>query len=257
MNSVLVTGASRGIGKGVARWFADSSYQVYATGRSIASTEGLPEPVKRLTCDHTVESQTAAVFDQLPEDAPEILVNNAWGGYDSIVVNGVFAWNQPFWEGPPSRWSLMIDAGVRAAFDCSVHAARRMVKRKRGLIVNISFWAAQKFIGNTVYGIAKAATDKMTHDMAAELRPHGVTVISLYPGLVRTESVLEAAKGGWIKLDNSESPEFAGLVIDALAKDPELHSRTGQVLVSAQLAKEYGLSDIDGKRPVPLTLDTV
>lgn len=93
----------------------------------------------------------------------------------------VFTWQLPFWEQPALRWTGMMDAGL-------------MVKRRRGLIVNIGYWAARKFLGNVIYGVAKAATDKMTADLAHELRPYGVSVISLYPGLVRTEAVLEAAK---------------------------------------------------------------
>jgi len=146
---------------------------------------------------------------------------------------------------------------VRAAFIASSEAARIMVPQKRGLIVNISHWAAQKRIGNAIYGISKAATDKMTNDMAHELRPHGVTVVSLYPGLVRTEAVMAAAQQGWFDLGNSESPEFSGRVIAALARDPNLMERSGKVLVAAVVAKEYGVSDVDGKQPTPLTLESV
>lgn len=151
----------------------------------------------------------------------------------------------------------MMDAGVRAAFFTSAHAAKQMVLRKRGLIVNISFWAAQKYVGNSIYGIAKAATDKMSADMAHELREHGVTVISLYPGLVRTEAVMEAARAGWLDLANSESPEFIGRVIAALSRDPKLRERSGQVLVAAQVAQELCVTDIDGRKPAPLNLTTV
>ena len=151
----------------------------------------------------------------------------------------------------------MMDAGVRAAFVAASHAARIMVPQKRGLIVNISHWAAQKHLGNTIYGISKAATDKMTADMAHELRPHGIAVVSLYPGLVRTELVMAAAAGGWFNLANSESPEFIGRVIAALAEDPNLMERSGKVCVAAALAQEYGVSDVDGKHPTPLTLETV
>jgi NAD(P)-dependent dehydrogenase (short-subunit alcohol dehydrogenase family) len=130
-----------------------------------------------------------------------------------------------------------------------------MVASRRGLIVNISFWAAQKHIGNVAYGVSKAATDNMTADMAAELRPHGVTVVSLYPGLVRTEKVMQAA--AWLDLSNSESPEFIGRAITALAADSEVMRHTGGVRVAASLAIEYGFSDIDGKAPRPLTLADV
>ena len=170
--------------------------------------------------------------------------------------DGVFNWGLPFWEQPDYRWSSMLDAGVRAAFRASSHAARVMVPKGKGLIVNISHWAAQKRIGNVIYGIAKAATDKMSADMAQELRPHGVSVVSLYPGMVRTELVMEAAKGGWLDISNSESPEFLGLVIAALAKDSQLASRSGQAVVAAAVARELGVVDLDGSQPIPLTLET-
>jgi NAD(P)-dependent dehydrogenase (short-subunit alcohol dehydrogenase family) len=137
------------------------------------------------------------------------------------------------------------------------HAARLMVPLRHGLIVNISFWAAQKYVGNAIYGVSKAATDKMTADMAHELRPHQVAVVSLYPGLVRTEAVMAAAKEGWLDLSNSESPEFGGRVIEALSRDPALLERTGKVWVAAALAAEYGVEDVDGRRPVPLSLEKI
>jgi dehydrogenase/reductase SDR family protein 1 len=119
--------------------------------------------------------------------------------------------------------------------------------------VNISSWAARKYIGNVIYGVSKAATDKMSADMAEELRPHGVAAISLYPGLVRTEAVLGS---NWFDLSNSESPEFIGRVIAALWRDPGLLRRSGQALVAAAVASELGVRDVDGKQPVPLTLET-
>src|SRR5439155_7574373 len=104
-------------------------------------------------------------------------------------------------------------------------------------------------------GMSKAATDKMTADMAAELKPHGVAVVSLYPGLVRTEKVMEAA--AWLDMTNSESPEFIGSAVAALAADPDVLRHTGKVLVAAGVATEYGFTDIDGKTPRPLTLADV
>jgi NAD(P)-dependent dehydrogenase (short-subunit alcohol dehydrogenase family) len=128
-----------------------------------------------------------------------------------------------------------------------------MVAAGRGLIVNLSFWSATTYLGNALYGAAKAATDKLTADMAVELRPHGVAAISLYPGLVRTEAVMEAAKAGAFDLGNSESPEFIGRVIAALYEDPNLAQRSGRVVVAAAAARELGVLDIDGKSPEPLT----
>ncbi len=132
-----------------------------------------------------------------------------------------------------------------------------MLPRKKGLIVNISFWAAQKYLGNTIYGVSKAATDKMSADMAHELKDQGITVVSLYPGLVRTESVMQAAEAGWLDISNSESPEFIGRVVAALYAEPNLIRRSGRVLIAAQVAKELGVVDIDGKQPEPLTLEVV
>jgi len=253
---VLVTGGSRGVGRGVAEHLASTGCTVYVTGRSVQDAK-LPEHCVPVTCDHTDDEQVAAVFDRLAADHGrlDLLVNNAWGGYDRMVDNGQFTWGLPFWEQPTWRWDAMFAAGVRADYIAGALAARMMVPRRSGLIVNISFWAAQKHIANVPYGVSKAATDKLTADMAHELRAHEVAVVSLYPGLVRTEKVLEAA--AYLDLTNSESPQFIGRVIEALAHDPEILAKSGQVLVAAAEAADYGVADIDGTRPTPLTLADV
>jgi dehydrogenase/reductase SDR family member 1 len=259
MKTALVTGASRGVGRGVAIALAAANYRVVATGRSVATAD-LPDAVARIACDHTKDDEVARLFARIAEDgaALDLLVNSAWGGYERMAdANGRFTWLLPFWEQPEYVWPSMMDAGVRAAFVASVHAARLMIPNKRGLIVNISLWPSQKHIANVIYGVAKAATDKLTADTAHELGPHGVAVVSLYPGMVRTESVLKAAEGGWLNLANSESPEFIGRVIAGLADDPSTFSRSGQVLVAAKEALRLGIVDVDGRQPTPLTLDTV
>jgi NAD(P)-dependent dehydrogenase (short-subunit alcohol dehydrogenase family) len=185
----------------------------------------------------------------------DVLVNSAWGGYERMVEGGEFTWPRPFWEQPVWRWDSMFAAGVRAAYVASQHAARAMVAAGSGLIVNISFWAARKRLGNVAYGVSKAATDKLSADMAEELRAHGVAAVSLYPGLVRTEKVLEAA--AFLDLSNSESPQFVGRAVAALAADPKVIDKSGEALVAAALALEYGFTDIDGKQPRPLTLEDV
>ena len=255
MPTALVTGASRGVGRGIAIALAESGFRVFATGRTIANAN-LPDAIACVQCDHQRDEDTAAAFAHVAGGL-DVLVNSAWGGYEQMVENGKFTWGFPFWEQPAHRWTSMMDTGVRAAFVASAEAARIMVPQNRGLIVNISHWAAQKRIGNAIYGISKAATDKMTNDMAHELRPHGVAVVSLYPGLVRTEAVMAAAQQGWFDLANSESPEFSGRVIAALARDPKRMDRSGKVLVAAAVASEYGVSDVDGKQPTPLTLESV
>ncbi|HVG30383.1 MAG TPA: SDR family NAD(P)-dependent oxidoreductase [Pyrinomonadaceae bacterium] len=257
----VVTGASRGVGKGVALALAEAGATVYATGRTVTedsfatrATDGRIIPVR---CDHTDDEQVGAAFRRVDDEQRrlDVLVNNVWGGYEQMIVDGVFTWSLPFWEQPVWRWDAMFAAGVRASYVASQHAARVMVAQGSGLVVNISFWAAQKHIGNAAYGAAKAATDKLTADAAHELRGHGVAVVSLYPGLVRTEKVLEAA--AFLDLSNSESPQFVGRAVAALASDAGVMAKSGRVLVAAALAEEYGFTDVDGGRPRPLTLGEV
>jgi NAD(P)-dependent dehydrogenase (short-subunit alcohol dehydrogenase family) len=252
----LVTGASSGVGRGVATVLAQEGARVFITGRS-ASDVSADERIVPIQCDHNIDDQVQEAFERIEREAHgvDILVNNVWGGYERMMENGSFTWTKPFWEQPLWRWDSMFTTGVRSHYLASQLAAAGMVRRRHGLIVNISFWAAQKFVGNTAYGVAKAATDKLTADMATELRPHGVAVVSLYPGLVRTEKVMQAA--AWLDMSNSESPEFIGRAVAALASDPDVTRYSGQVLIAAALAREYGFTDIDGKSPRPLTLEDV
>lgn len=254
----VVTGASRGVGKGLAIGLAEAGATVYATGRTVSAEDFSGEKrIIPVTCDHTDDREVETVYERVIDEQKrlDILVNNVWGGYEKMIEDGEFTWSRPFWEQPLWRWDAMFLAGVRAHYVSSVHAARTMIKQRRGLIVNISFWAAQKHIGNVAYGVSKAATDKLTFDSAHELREHNVAVVSVYPGLVRTESVMAAA--AFLDLSNSESPQFIGRAVAALASDPNVMRKTGQVLVAAALALEYGFTDIDGKQPRPLTLEEV
>ena len=255
--SALVTGGSRGVGKGIAQELAEQGATVYVTGRTVMEQDLGEAGCIPVICDHTIDGQVEGVFDRIHAERGglDVLVNNVWGGYERMVDNGAFTWSLPFWRQPFWRWDAMFAAGVRAHYVAAALAARSMVERRRGLIVNISFWAAQKHVGNVAYGVAKAATDKMTSDMAHELRDHNVAVVSLYPGLVRTEKVMEAA--AYLDLSNSESPRFVGRAVAALAADPHVMAKTGTVVVAAQCGREYGFSDIDGKQPEPLTLGQV
>lgn len=253
----VVTGASRGVGRGVASELAANGARVFVTGRSQPEHAQVGEQIKAVRCDHSEDAQVDAAFNRISRDAGavDILVNNVWGGYERMVEDGDFTWPKPFWEQPIWRWDAMFNAGVRAHYRAAQLVAPGMIALGRGLIVNISFWAAQKHLGNVAYGVSKAATDKMTADMAHELKPHGITVVSLYPGLVRTEKVMEAAQ--YLDLSNSESPEFIGRAVSALASDGDVIRHTGKILVAAAVARDYGFKDIDGKAPHPLTLANV
>jgi dehydrogenase/reductase SDR family member 1 len=252
----VVTGATRGVGRGIAHELARCGARVFATGRSAPASEPNGQ-ITAIACDHRDNAQVEDAFGRILHEAGaiDILVNNVWGGYERMIDNGEFTWGKPFWEQPLWRWDAMFAAGVRAHYQASQLAAPSMIARRRGLIVNISTWAARKRIGNVAYGVSKAATDKLTADTAIELEPHGVTVLSLYPGLVRTEKVMEAAQ--WLDLTNSESPEFSGRAVAALAADRDVIRHTGKVLVAASVAIDYGFTDVDGASPRPLTLADV
>ncbi|HEX8088593.1 MAG TPA: SDR family NAD(P)-dependent oxidoreductase [Blastocatellia bacterium] len=253
----LITGASRGVGKGIAIELYNAGATVYITGRTTEDLKYIEGKGVALECDHRDDRQVETAFDRImgEQSRLDILVNNVWGGYESMVENGEFTWLRPFWQQPLWRWDAMFQAGVRAHYVAGRLAAQAMTRQRSGLIINVSFWAAQKYIGNVAYGVSKAATDKMTSDMSHELRDFNVAAVSLYPGLVRTEKVMEAAE--WLDLSNSESPQFVGRAVAALAADPRIIEKTGNVLVAANLAEEYGFTDIDGKRPVPLTVEKV
>jgi len=254
--AAIVTGASRGVGRGVAIALDAAGYKVFATGRSILKSD-LPPGIQRYACDHTDDAETARVFAAIEaRSRVAILANCAWNGYSRMIEDGKFTWNAPFWEQPAHRWADMMDAGLRAAWVCSKQIAPGMVQRRSGLIVNLSYWAAAKHLGNAIYGVCKAATDKLSADMAHELRPYGVAALSLYPGLVRTEAVTAAARAGALDISNSESPEFIGRVIAALHADPALMTCSGAVVVAAEAARRLGLVDIDGRSPAPLNAVT-
>ena len=267
----VVTGASRGVGKGIALGLGEAGATVYVTGRTVKDktdagklggtvfttaeeVTGIGGKGIGIQCDHTDDAQVEAVFKRIAKESKkiDILVNNAWAGYENMHEGRRFTYFKPFWEQPFWRWNAMFDAGVRAAYTSSAFAARLMTKKKSGLIVNISFWSAQMYMSNTQYSVSKAAVDKMSEYMAHELKKFNVAVVSLYPGLVRTEGVLKNAKH--FDMSNSESPQFIGRVVAALAADTNIMKKSGKVLVAAQEALEYGIQDIDGRQPRPLTL---
>lgn len=270
--TALVTGASRGIGKGTAIALAKEGATVYITGRTEnenTSSANLPgtihataEEIKNLNgtciairCDHTDDQDTKRVFKRIIDDSNrlDILVNAVWGGYEHFSDGTEFWKEQGFWDMPFQRWDKMFSAGVRAHFIASSLACKLMIPQQNGLIANLSFWAADRNDKGTAYSVAKAATNKMTECMAYELRDKNVSVITLYPGLVRTESVMR--NKDFFDLINSESTEFTGRVLCALYNDNNKQKKSGSRITSAELAMEYGIKDIDGTQPKPLTVD--
>jgi NAD(P)-dependent dehydrogenase (short-subunit alcohol dehydrogenase family) len=265
----LVTGASRGVGRGVALGLGEAGATVYITGRTEREGAGAVRlggtihetaaAVDRLggrgiavRCDHRNDAEVTALLERIMREHGrlDLLVNNVWGGYEHYNDGTEFWKEAGFWTMPLGRWDSMFQAGVRAHYVASALAAPIMVAQQRGLIVNISFSAARQDDAGVAYGVAKAASDRMAACMAHELRPHGVAAVALYPGLVRTEGVLAA--GDYFDLANSESPQFIGRAVAALAADPQIMHRSGHVLVAAAIALEYGFTDIDGKQPQPL-----
>lgn len=260
----LVTGASRGVGRGVALGLAERGWTVVVTGRAGDAggpSEALVEVAAELAarggrgipvaCDHSVDEEVERLFATVDDlgPGPELLVNNVWAG------PGLEAMMQPFWERPTSDWDVLVGLGLRAHYVASRLAAQRMVPRGRGLIANISSFGSRARLHSVPYGVSKVGLDKMAADLAVELAPIGVTAVSLWPGLVRTER-LEAALAAGIEeiegvpIAEAETPMFVGDVVAALADDPELSARNGHTLVIAELAAEYGITDEGGRQPM-------
>lgn len=254
----LVTGATRGIGKGVALALADAGWTVAFTGRTESgplSLEATREAIEArggeplpLRCDHADDASVEEAFATLRERAGrlDLLVNNVFA-----IPSGDF-WSEPFWKLPIRLWDQMHTVGLRSHFVASWHAAPMLIESGRGLVANISSFAGRSYQLNVAYGVGKAGVDRLAYDMAEELRPHGVASVTLWPGIVRTEWVLENEDSLPFSLAVSESPELTGRVIAALAADPERMSLSGERLVVAELAERYDITDVDGSRPPSL-----
>jgi dehydrogenase/reductase SDR family protein 1 len=256
----VVTGASRGVGKGVALGLGEAGATVYVTGRSV-SPGRLPGTIDEtaaevtalggegiaVRCDHAVDADVAALFERVRAEQGriDVLVNNAFA-----IPEGRLAGN--FWELPIEQWDTMHTVGLRSHYVASVHAARMMVPARRGLIVHISSFGAKVYALSVAYGVGKAGVDRMARDMGRELRPAGVVAVSLWPGIVKTERLLLEPERLPFDLSQSESPQLTGRACAALAADSQAMAKTGQALVVAELAAEYGFTDIDGSRPVSL-----
>lgn len=261
---VVVTGASRGVGKGIALALGEQGATVYVTGRSVHDGdhelpgtvgETAAEVTRRggdgipVRVDHADDVQVAALFDQVRGDHGrlDILVNNAFALPEDLTDL------KPFWDKPLSNWQ-MVDVGVRSNFAAARHAAQIMVPQGSGLIVATSGYVGVTYTYGVVFGLCKAAVDRMARDMAVELRPHNVASISLWQGLTMTERAQRNLAARPEMTDSIVtmpavgcSPQYPGRVIAALATDPDLIELSGGTFIAAELAGRYGITDIDGR----------
>ena len=256
----LVTGASRGGGKGIALVLGEEGATVYVTGRSVRgkpTTLGRPGTIDdtaeqvtarggtgiAIRCDHTDDAQVDAVFDRIRGERGrlDVLVNNAWSGYELSPDSSL-----AFWQIQWRHWDLMFTGGLRAAAYASRLAAPMMIEAGRGLIVNIT-WVLDRPHGHAFYEVVKNATNKLTEQMADDLRPCGVACVAVSPGFMRLERMNLTQEEAAM----AESPEFPGRAVAALAADDNVLEKSGQVFITPALAHEYGFTDIDGRQQSP------
>ena len=260
----VVTGSSRGIGKGIALALGREGATVYVTGRTVTpGSYSLPGTVGETAAevdrrggkgipvqvDHGNDEQVVALFDQVKREQGrlDLLVNNAFSLPEDLTEP------QPFWEKPLSNWE-MVDVGARSSFVAAWHAAHIMVPQRSGLIIAISGYVGVTYTYGVVFGTCKSAVDRMARDMAIELKPHNVASISLWQNLTFTERAeRNLARNPAMKAQVVTNPtigctpEFPGRVIAALVKDPDIMKRTGGTFITAEVAQDYGVTDIDGK----------
>jgi NAD(P)-dependent dehydrogenase (short-subunit alcohol dehydrogenase family) len=261
----LVTGASKGIGKGIAVELGACGATVYVTARTVEATDDTPGLAATaaeidavsgtgiaVQCDHGVDAEVSAVFDRIGNEhgALDVLVNNASPDFSGMV-------GRPFWEIDFADLDACLDIGPRSTYVATALAVRQMLPRGHGLVVNVSSHGAVDYILSVPYCIGKAGIDKITQDAALELRPQGIAVVSLWPGLVLTERIMSQATTNeegklemyGLDLSLGESPRFSGRAVAALATDPDVMSRSGQSFPASTLAREYGFTDVDGNLP--------
>jgi len=262
----LVTGASRGIGRGIALQLAKSGATVYITGRKLEDLKRCAEEMKQeggphvlpLQVDHGKEDQIEKLFETIKTEQNgqlDVLVNNAYAAVNHIFDN----MGKPFWEAEPAySWDIVNNVGLRNHFICSSFAARMMIERRSGLIVNISSAGGLKYLFNVPYGVGKAALDRMTQDTAVELKKHNVAVIGVWPGPVKTEAINEkildnkdARQGSKDMFNEGETPEFSGKAVAHLAGDSsgKQMGKTGRILMTIDMANEYKFTEDDGSLP--------
>ncbi|MBW1602238.1 SDR family NAD(P)-dependent oxidoreductase [Streptomyces sp. JJ66] len=267
----VVTGASRGVGRGIALALGQAGVTVYVTARSSRAdgrTEGLPGTVEEVAeevsarggtgiavrCDHASAEDNRALAERVREahGRLDLLVNNAWAGYER---SGEVRFDAPFWEQPMWRYDLCAGS-LRAQYEVTRLLVPLMLPRRRGLIVGIGYTDGEEYLGQAAYDVFKHGSDRLSRAFARDLRRHGVTALALHPGFVRTERVAAAAElMGSGPAGVVHSPEYAGRAVAELAADPQVGARAGQVLAVGDLAAEYGFTDVDGSRPPAFRLE--
>lgn len=264
----VVTGASRGAGKGIALALGAAGMTVYVTGRSTTQSLGhlkgtpLPgtiiETARRIdelggrgipvACDHRDDEAVKALFERVASEAgaPDVLVNNAAFIHDSLIDTG------GFWEKPLELVNLL-DVGLRSGYVASYYAAGLMVRAGKGLIAFTSSFGASCYMHGPAYGAQKVGVDKFAADMAVDLAPYGVAAVSLWLGpqlTERTDVAMKARPGQYEEfMKQGETPQFNGRIIYALACDPEVMQQSGQTLITAELAHRYGITEEGGRSP--------
>jgi len=263
----LVTGASRGIGRGIALALGSEGATVYITGRTLDPSSSVPGSLKvtadevtarggvaiPVQCDHGEDQEVHRLFDKIQKEHGRIdlLVNNAFKGVTTIGANR----NIPFWDQKMDSWDNVIHVGLRCHFVASQYAAKLMIERQNGLICNISSPGALFNFFTIPYGVGKAGLDKMSEMCGKELKKHNVACVSLWPGLVQTEHILSVkddlekspVNGVKINVSNGETVEYAGRAIVALMNDPNLMQKSGKTITTADLGSEFGFKDADGR----------
>nr|XP_019954902.1 PREDICTED: dehydrogenase/reductase SDR family member 1 [Paralichthys olivaceus] len=265
----VVTGASRGIGRGIALQLSEAGATIYITGRQEKTLKQTAAEVKErggncvpVICDSTKHEDIEELFDRITKEQNgrlDILVNNAYAGVQDIFEST----GKKFWETDPLIWDSINNTGLRGHYFFSVYASRLMVAQGRGLIITISSMGGLRYLFNVPYGVGKAACDRLAADMAVELRSRGVASVSLWPGAVQTELVnqliLEKDATQTVNSEmknvfaNGETTELSGRCIVNLAKDKHLMSLTGKIIMNCDLARRYGIKDIDGRSVVDYT----
>jgi NAD(P)-dependent dehydrogenase (short-subunit alcohol dehydrogenase family) len=249
----VVTGATRGAGRGIARALGAAGWRVYLTGRTVGPddaqgvTDAGGEGIAVLT-DHSDDASVAALFKRVESDcgAMNLLVNNA------AAISDALTGPAPFWE-KPAGLADVIDVGLRSSYVASWHAAPLLLRAERGLIVFTSSPGSVCYMHGPAYGAQKAGVDKMAADMAVDFRGTNVATVSVWMGILLTERMRAAFAEKPAALaafaEHAETPEFTGRIIDALYRDPGLADLSGQTVIGAELAARYGITDDGGRRP--------